>query len=745
MRYTIPNMSAGASILAVALAAGMVPQQAIAAEDDAAASNEIVVTAQRRSEGIEKVPISVAAFGEETLGNLKIESTDDLQFATPGITNTQTAGDGIAAVFIRGVGTGYSGPGLEGSVAFYLDDVYLQTQTASAQNTIDIDQVQVLKGPQGTLYGRNATGGAVVVTTRDPQFDAPEGYFKAGYGNLNWFRSESVLNLPFTDTFAIRAAGFYERRDGYARNVVFPNEKKSGTGAGTTWSGRIKARWQPSDAFDAVASFSYDRRNGNGAIHAHLYDPAGDPVGLGFYETRQSPAREGGGGDDTDGLMASLKLAYTAGDWTISNTFAYRQTRAYGCTDNDGVPEELLYFCTVSQRSPNPGTADGKKDRTITNELRIVSEMDGPLNVTAGVFYERNTARFVGRIGGAFFETPTQAYTPTFDNHDNLTAYSGYLEVYYNLTDRLKVTAGGRYTHEKKYHSVLFDQDLLDLFVIPAAYAFADDSHTFNNFSPRVVLSYDADAWNFYASFNRGFKSGGYNSPGFGIELLKPEKISAFEGGAKYRSPDGKLLVTTAAYYYDWNNIQVSFITGGGSGISQQNAAGAHIYGAEADFNYSPIRALNVRAGLAWTHARYSSFTNAAVYNLIGGTLTATAEDLSGSQVQHAPDFTANGSVTYSFPIADWTGHFTAAARYTSKYDFTAGAGGQLRAARQQAHAIVNLTGGFVTPSEKIELGWFVKNLTDKKLFSLISTGDTGVYYTPDEPRTYGATLRYSF
>jgi len=747
MTHTLHStLRRGLSLAALALSSALLPQQALAAEEEDAANSEIVVTAQRRSEGIESVPISVAAFGQETLTNLKIESTDDLQFATPGITNTQTAGDGITAVFIRGVGTGYSGPGLEGSVAFYLDDVYLQTQTASAQNTIDIDQVQVLKGPQGTLYGRNATGGAVVVTTRDPVLDTVQGYVKGGYGNLNWARGEAVVNVPLGDTFAIRGAGFYERRDGYVRNIAFPGEKKSGSGAGDTWSARLKARWQPSENFNAVASFSYDRRNGNGAIHAHLFSPSGAPVGLGFYQTRQSPAREGGGGDDTDGLMASLRLSYTSGDWTFSNTFAYRRTRAYGCTDNDGVPQELLYFCTVSQKSPDPGTADGKRDDTYTNELRIVSEMDGPLNLTAGAFYERNKARFVGRIGGAFFEPNGVVYTPTFDNHDKLTAYSAYVDVYYNLTDKLKITAGARYTHEKKYHSVQLDQDTLTLFGIPPAFAFSEGSTNFDNLSPRLVLSYDAGDVNYYLSFNRGFKSGGYNSPGFGVDPpLDPEKISAFEAGAKYRSPDGKLYLSAAAYYYDWNGVQVAFITGGGSGITQQNAAGAHIYGAEADMNYSPDPAWNVRAGLAWTHARYSSFTNAAVYNLINGTLTATAEDLSGKRVQHAPDFTANGSITHNFPVGDWNGHVTLAGRYTTKYDFTAGAGGQLRAARQKAHAIVNATGGFVTPSENLELGWFVENLFDQKVISLISTGDTGVYYTPDEPRTYGVTVRYSF
>ena len=702
---------------------------------------DIVVTAQRRAEGIEKVPISVAAFDETRLTNLKIDSTADLQFATPGITNTQTAGDGISAVFIRGVGTGYSGPGLEGSVAFYLDDVYLQTQTASAQNTVDISQIQVLKGPQGTLYGRNATGGAVVVNTNDPKLGTVEGYAMAGYGNLNWARGEGVVNVPLGSAIAVRAAGFYDRRDGYVRNIVFTDEKKSGVGAGETWSARVKLLVEPDSHFKAIGTFSFDRRNGNGAIHSLRFDPTGAPTGLDWHETTQSRAREGGGGDDTDGLLASLRMQYQAGDWTFSNTFAYRRTRAFGCTDNDGVPAEQLYFCTVAQRSPNPGTADGKRDDTLTNEFRVVSEMDGPLNLTAGAFYERNKARFVGRIGGSFFGN----LTPTFDNRDKLTAYSAYLELYYELADGLKLTAGGRYTHEKKYHSVQLDADAL-AFVGNTLPAFDDATTSFNNFSPRVVLAYDTGQWNLYASVSRGFKSGGFNSPDFAVAPpLEPETITAGEVGAKYRSADGRLRISTAGYYYDWNNVQVAFITGGGAGITQQNAAGAHIWGAEINVDAQPIPELQLSAGMAYTHARFSSFTNAAVYNLIGGFLNATAENLTGEQTPQAPDFTANASATYTFPLGGWEGRVTAAGYYTTKYDFTAGAGGQLRASRQKEHALVNLTGSFLSPGGNVELGWFVKNLFDVELVSLISTGNTGVYMTPEEPRTYGVTLRYAF
>lgn len=703
---------------------------------------EVVVTAQRRAERIEDVPMSINAFDQNTLRDLNITSTTALQFAAPGIVNTSTSGDGIAAVYIRGVGTGYSGPGLEGSVAMYLDDVYLQTQTASAQSAVDVSQIQVLKGPQGTLYGRNATGGAVIVETNDPVLDRFEGNAMLGFGNLDWMRSEAVINLPVSSTVALRFAGYGEERDGYVRNVAVAGFEKGGVGSGSNYGGRLKALWEPNDDFRAIARIEYDRRNGNGAMHGLRVNPDGSPTSLGFYETSQSPNREGGGGDDAESMLGSLRAEYSWDIWQLSNTLAYREAASYGCTDNDGVVDELLYFCLVSDRSPNPGTADGKQDKTLTNELRLTSDSGGALDVVAGLFYERNRARFAGRIGGAFFGSTT----PTFDNRDELTAYSAYVDLSWKITDALKLTGGLRYTHEDKEHNVLLDQDAIDL-MGGSWPAYAEDETSFSNVSPRLVLSYDAGAVNYYVSYNEGFKSGGFNSPALTVDPpLDPEKIDAYEVGAKYRSDAGRLSLSGAVFYYDWSDVQVAFITGGGAGIQQQNAAGAENYGAELNLDWVPVDQWRFNAGVGYTHARFTNFPQAAVYNLIGGTLTADAENLKGRQVPQAPDLTVNASLTYRFDLpASWSGTVTAGGRHSSDYDFSAGAGGELRASRQEALTLVNLTGTLLAGSGNYEIGWFVANALDEKYYELMSTGNTGMYVTPSAPRTYGATVRWFF
>lgn len=703
---------------------------------------EVLVTAQRRSERIEDVPISLSAFDQTALDNLRIETTDQLQMGTPGIVNTATSGDGISAIYIRGVGTGYSGPGLEGSVAVYLDDVYLQTQTSSYQATMDVARVQVLKGPQGTLYGRNATGGAIIVDTRDPTLEELEGYAKFGYGNLDWTRAEGALNLPVSDTFGLRFAGFYESRDGYAKNIAVPGFEDSGVGAGHTYAARVKALWQPSEDFRAIGKVSYDRRNGNGAIHSLRYGPDGSRTGLGFYKTTQSPNREGGGGDDTDAGMASLRIDYSFGHWALTNTLAYRQTRAFGCTDNDGIVPEILYFCTVSGRSPDSGSADGKKDKTLTNEFRLTSSYDGPLNAVAGFFYEDNEARFVGRIGGIDSGFWGEA-TPTFDNRDDLTAYSAYVDLSWDITDSLNLSGGLRYTYEDKDHSVVNDRDAIELLGVPES---GKGSEDFDDISPRIVLSYSPGKTNFYASYAQGFKSGGFNSPSLTLDpVLDPEEIDAWEVGAKYRSADGSLSVSGAAYFYDWEDLQVFFITGGGAGILQQNAAGAENYGGEINVDWAPSANWILRGGYAYSHARFTDFPEAAVYNIINGSLQATAADLEDEPVPHAPDHTATASVTLLFDMGGWPGRATAALRYSDEYDFTSGAGGELEASRQDRLTLVNLSASFVSPSGAYELGLFVDNALDEEYIQLINTGNNGVYMTPAAPRTYGATLQFNF
>jgi len=268
----------------------------------------------------------------------------------------------------------------------------------------------------------------------------------------------------------------------------------------------------------------------------------------------------------------------------------------------------------------------------------------------------------------------------------------------------------------------------------------------FSNLSPRLALTCEGSRLVTYVSFSQGFKSGGFNSPAPNIDPpLAPERISALELGLRLRSVDGRTRVSAALFHYEWQDVQVAFITGGGAGIMQQNAAGARVWGAELGLDHS-ARQWRANVGLTYSHGRFTRFPNAAVYDVVDGRLQATAQDLGGYPLPQGPDFTATGSVTRSFELSKgWAGAITASARFSSAYDFTAGAGGELGASHQPAFALVNLRAALNSPGNQWEVGTFVSNLFSKRYISLISTGDTGVYMTPAEPRTYGVTLRRAF
>lgn len=226
-----------------------------AASSQTGQAGEILVTAQRRAQSAQDVPISISQFSQESLERLQLNDTTDLAVATPGLNFQEESS--ASQVSLRGVGTGYSGPGLEGSVAIYIDGSYISSQVAAVENFLDIRQIQVLKGPQGALYGRNATGGAVLIDTNDPSTDQIEGHVSAGYGNLDWLRSEAVLNLPVTNTLAVRFAGAYQNRDGHVYNVFTGNDI-SGFEAYTL---RGKILFEPTDTLRIVGKLEYSERD----------------------------------------------------------------------------------------------------------------------------------------------------------------------------------------------------------------------------------------------------------------------------------------------------------------------------------------------------------------------------------------------------------------------------------------------------------------------------------------------------
>jgi iron complex outermembrane recepter protein len=725
-----------------ALAQSSSPGQKVEAADDRVSLEEVVVTAQRREESAQKVPISINAFSQKDMDRLSIVAPKDLQFSTPGLTFP----DDNATInpYIRGRGYGFSGTGLEGSVAVYIDDVYMQSQYG-ASGLLDMSQVQVLKGPQGTLYGRNATGGAIVFTSNDPTrtFD---GYAEAGYGSLGMWKTQTMLNIPVSDTLALRFAGRWTQQDGILTNEV-DGEKQGGPRELDEF--RLKALWTPTESFSALLKGEYQQSHTD-YLRQQIIDGSGAPTGLqGGYGTIQSPVNPTfeGGENRVRVSTAELRLAYRADAWALTNTTGYRDTHVTTCGDDDNIFPVLDEFCFYAPvGDPRiPQGADGSYDHTLTDELRLVSSLSGPANFTAGLSYQHSTARMPGIVKGLLFG-PLE---PFFDNYTDLDSKAAYGEIYYEVVQGLKLTLGGRYSKDDKALRVINSADVAPGFGIPPAFVpttFAQQA-SFSDFTPRAVLAYDVGNANYYISYNKGFKSGGFNAPAFLPQTpLRPETIDGVEIGYKAQFLDNRIRFDAAAFYTKSTDVQVASIDPATDSVVQQNAAGVRAHGVEIDLTMVASQSLTFQLGSGYLHSRFTSFPDAASYSIQGGLIQGTQRNLAGFPTVDSPDFTANANATYTASLPrGWTTNVTLAGRYSSSYDFTPGAGG-LGYDRQRAFTVVNLTGQFMAPGGRLAISWYVDNLTQTLYYDMIQTSaDFGVYTAPALPRTYGGALRYSF
>lgn len=724
---------------------------ASAAESSEVPIGDIIVTAQRRAESQQKVPIAISQFSGATLERLSITQSSDLQKITPGF-NFQTE-SGSAQLTIRGVGTGYSGQGLEQSVGLYIDGAYVSSQMGAATPLLDIKQVQVLKGPQGALYGRNATGGAVLISTNDPSLDGVSGYVKAGFGNYNWIRTEGVINLPLSDKVGLRFAGQFQDR----KSFIF-NERVGQRDYGQNeYSIRGKILLRPSDDFSIVASTDYYR----GRQEAPHINVAQNPlcsycstlgIGLpsGFYRTYANTGAELNTllgprvsltGKTKTGevfsrvLNSNLQLEYNFGVFTLRSVTGFRNAKSDGPNnDQDAGPLPLIYtFSQINNKSFN-------------EDLQLSSDLDGAFNFTTGVNYQHDSNRYQLGLAGSLFG-PLAVVT---DSRNKTNSYSIFGEGTLKFLDRLTLTLGARYTRDERRHAFANNADAQIVFGIASAVQRAN----YNSFTPRAVLAYDAGNANYYISFNKGVKAGGFNSPSYSVaNPVDPEKITAYEVGAKFQLLDRRMRLNFAAFHYDWKNLQVAVIDSANGGLAQQNAASATADGAEAMLDWTFQNGLTLSLAGLYMNSQYKNFPNASVF-LPASSITPGAtgqvqgsENLRGFPTPNAPKLSGTGTIDYAFDLgaSGWKANATSTITYKSKHDMQPGAGGIARLIRQDAYALVNLRFTVSNPGDGLNFSIWADNLTRTKYYlNLVGTVDGG-YGIPAAPRTFGATVSKKF
>jgi outer membrane receptor protein involved in Fe transport len=705
MRYLPTFRALACSTVATVLATPMAAfaQEATTTQGSNNGIMEIVVTAQKRSEDIQDVPIAVSAFTGETIERQGLDDVLDLQLLVP---NLFIVGNDRPT--LRGIGNNAISSTADNGTGSLVN--FAPIGFRSQDEYFDIERVEVLRGPQGTLYGRNTTGGTINVITRKPD-DEFGGYVTAQYGSYNTRRIHGAINVPIDEIVQFRLAGFYLKRDGYTKNI--------GTGRDIdgrdqySWRASVRVNIDPDTRLDLMFNKSsenstrsrenkrlcksiavlgcspfqlgFDSPDTGGVIFQSFLNTSNAilggtlfPAGTSIYAGAQNPTDLRTVATDYDAKFFGKQTNFTAefthnaGAVTLLSLTSFARGNAEARTDLDNA---ILPFRFTTPRTYNLDrdtriTTDQLRatdsfvssGRTYYQEFRAVSNFDGPFDFTAGVNYfdTKNNAAFqiyhpAIEILGSLIGAPQEARFFNGDTRDGSTkSYAAFGEVYYNLSDATKVTLGLRYTEDKK--SVRGRTVLLSL---PPFIAL---SGKYDAITGRAVVDHKLTDDNLlYASFSRGFKGGGLNSVGATQATFAPEFINAYEIGSKNQFANGTLQANFSGFYYDYKNLQLGQRRGTGTQTINTDAT---IWGVEGEFVWAPVEGLLFNANASYLNTELNGLepgqetsdpANPAQYMGIGAP-TKTPEvrlTLKGNELPYAPKYKISVGGEYTAAIGD--------------------------------------------------------------------------------------------
>ncbi len=747
----------GASVVALSLAAPPATAQEADAEDSArrTAVETLVVTARRREENLQDVPISISAFDGNRILELQADDISGIQYATPNLYLDE--GDASnAVIYVRGVGQNDSLAFADPGVGVYVDDVFIARSQAAFLDLFDVERVEVLRGPQGTLYGRNTIGGAVKFISTTPPEEL-EGELEVGGGNFGFVTAKGRVGGPlWGDEVRGKVAFTFNRRNGYNDNVFTGDDD----GDVLTFAGRGALLFEPTD--DLTISLSVDGKieRPDSARNPTRVTPVSgftDPNDLTSFVTL--PALDDpfdvdvntGDMSDISAYGITAKVTWDVFDsLTLESITSYRSFEFDLTLDTDGSPLPLLDVLVLQDQEQ------------FTQELRATYEQDG-LTVIGGLYYFNDddlTFSGVDNKSAALLGFPVTAFgfaTSSLADTDQQTrSYAAFVDATYQIRERWSVSAGLRYTFEERESRRRFE-NFFDptISVIEDTPPFlrgvgvegvpVEGEADFDALTPRFTVSYAAsDDILVYGSASRGFKSGGFDgraNTDFGFQPFDPEFAWSYEGGVKTSWYDGRLVINGAYFYTDYTDLQVTSFGADpvtGVFVSQfTNAAEARIQGVEVEIFAEPFEGFALTGTVGYLDAEYQEFNQ-----LVNGVVT----DVSDRAFPNAPEFNASLGGTYEHPISDIliaTLHADAAYRGETFTEITAAP-----SLAQDSYVLVN---GFVslrTPDDAWEIRAGVRNLTDEEIrvqgFELSAFPGVQTSFLA-APRTYDVRVFYRF
>ena len=644
--------------VALALAAPAAAQDTAQQESEASSAGQvadIVVTAQRREESVQDVPIAISAFSGAELQSRGVTNTLQLGVFVPNLVAQNNTGIGSAnAYFLRGLGSTETIATFDPPVGTYVDDIYLSRQNANNLAFFDVDRVEVLRGPQGTLFGRNTTGGAINVIMKQPDFDRLSGYGEIGYGRFNKVFARASVNAPVSEGFALKISGYFQDDDGYVKNVTTGDRLNDDDG----WGFRLGARAEFSPAIRWNGSYMHIVSNGENILNFEC-NPAAPTQCKGRFAT--TGLREGelsaspylpfavvgakgrfplGQESSTDIVTSNLQFDI-AENTTISFITGYvalSQQFALDFFDGRGGPNIATPRPAV--RGYTRGgfvIANDGDHKQFTQEVKLNGSFgDGLIDYVAGVFYinERNRTDFAD----VFTLSPATSLILADRILRNKTeSIAGYVQADLNITDQLKLTAGVRYTDEEKTLNVTDNRATCAAATLPATCLDNRNLVSANGvriptkqnvklWTPRFAVNYRPnDDLLFFASATRGFKSGGWNARATAPSQLlpfAPEKVWSYEAGIKSDLFDRRVRANITAFWLDVSDLQVL-------GGLQNPATGALTFltrnfadyrnkGVEAEFTFVPVDNLNLYLNVGYQDDNYRVPRNAPATDAYG-------------------------------------------------------------------------------------------------------------------------------
>jgi iron complex outermembrane recepter protein len=685
---------------------------------------EVVVTASKTgAQSVQLTPIAISAFTSDQLSKSNLATIQDLQGYVPNLSISQSTT--YAEIYIRGIGSSNFIGGSDPSTTVQVDGIYLSRPYAQFADFLDVERVEVLRGPQGTLYGRNAVGGTINVISRQPtdEFMAEN---QISVGDFSLFKDQAYVSGPIVrGELQGSLSVSYTSHGPYIDNIVPGGSDISDE---HTRAIRGQLRFEPTDYIDATTRMDYMvSRDAQGMPTTLLapFDPVTSSILGDFtkvatntpedYRTTNSGIAE----DITVRLNDALKLR---------SLTAFRTSSTEGYIDADATDQNLL------------AGYQAEHDHQVSQEVNLAGNYNH-FNFVTGVYYlhEKDTLAITASVIPAGVAA---VYLPTF----NTDAEALFAQGTYHVTDQVHLTVGGRYTWEQKdmlqnggvylnpLGQIYTGQPSNMLRAVPASFDLSSDYHAP---TPKFGVQWTpADNLMLYASATRGFKSGGYNfsSDTASTAAFAPEKVWSYEVGLKSSWLDHRLRANLTGFYYDYTNLQVQEIIGPAE-ESITNAATATNKGLELEVAARPVPGLDLIANIATLDATYSKYLGAPVPASIGGGVT----DASGKRLDQAPSYSGNVAAEYTLQLSRGDSVDGRAEYNFQGREYFEPTNYYLES--QKDYGTLNIAVGYTTAGGAWRLSLWSKNLADKHYF--VAIGDNGATFSgvPGAPRIFGATL----